>query len=79
LVDHVLGAEMVANKVLVAAEEEDGHVGEEVGEEGYSGGRVSSTEGARDAACAFGPAGFLLVRVDIEGTDDVSALGIRLF
>ena len=31
--DHVFCAEMVADEVLVAAEEEDGHVGEEVGEE----------------------------------------------
>ena len=31
--DHVFCAEVVADEVLVAAEEEDGHVGEEGGEE----------------------------------------------
>jgi hypothetical protein len=44
--DHVFCAEMVAYEVLVAAEEEDGHVGEEVREEVDCGGRSTGTEAA---------------------------------
>jgi hypothetical protein len=76
--DHVFCAEMVADEVLVAAEEEDGHVGEEVGEEVDWGGRVSCAKAAGDGAGTFCPRGLFLGGIDVEGSNYVVALVVSV-
>ncbi len=67
---------MVADEVLGAREEQDGDFGEEVGEEIDRGLGVDGAEVGADGAVAFDPAGDL-VRVDVEGVDDVLAAEVR--
>lgn len=74
--DHFFGADVVADEVFVAGEEDDGHVCEEVGEEVDGGFGVSCAEGGGDGAGAFDPAG-LFVGVDVEGFEHVFAAEVR--
>lgn len=65
---------MVTYEILIPAEEQDRDVFEERGEEGDCWGRVSGPEGSADTTGTFGPAGFFLGGVDVEGSHDVVAL-----
>lgn len=70
--DQGFGAQVVADKVLGAREEHDGDLLEDAGQQGDGRLRVPRTEMRTYRAAAFGPAG-ILIRIDVQGGDDVGA------
>lgn len=70
--DERLGAQVVADEVLGAGEEEHGDLGEDVGEELDRGLRLFDVKRDADVAVAFHPAGGL-VGIDVERVDHILA------
>jgi len=70
VVNERLGAEVVADEVFLAREEEDGDFAEEVWEESDGRWGVAGTKSTADGTIAFRPAG-TLVGVDVESVDDI--------
>ena len=76
LVDHPLGTDVVADQVLVAREEGDGYLLQQVRHESDGRLAVLSTEMTGHRSTALLPPS-LLVRVDVEGGYDVLATEVR--